>query len=193
MELNDNDLYNGLLEQDKDCWSVFYDKYEDHIYSVVRKTLGNFGNEMDVEDCVSTTFIYIWESLNVYPQGKYTFKNWVSMVAGYRAINHREKLINEEDKMRNFVDYYQKCYANDIDEVEDYLISQEDTKTLHLIFDSFKEPQSEILKRRFIESQPAGKIAKHLGLKSSKVYDSIKEGKKKLKEILVLQYNEKYI
>lgn len=96
----DLELYQRLMNKDKQAFELIYDKYEKLLYSFVIKLSGD---QILAEEVLQEVFIKVWTQKAVYDQTKGKFSSWIVTVTRYTAIdlirkNKRHHLSLTEDR-----------------------------------------------------------------------------------------------
>lgn len=72
---------------------MLIDEYSGLVASVVRKNLGKLINYE--EECISDVFLAIWDNIDSFDKDKNSFKNWICVIAKYKAINYKKKYLDK--------------------------------------------------------------------------------------------------
>ena len=83
---------------------MLIDEYSGLVASVVRKNLGKLINYE--EECISDVFLAIWDNIDSFDKDKNSFKNWICVIAKYKAINYKKKYLDKSisSKLDNIIE-----------------------------------------------------------------------------------------
>ena len=68
--------------------SIFYDKYNSQIRSIVARILNNANQTRDIDDCVNTIYLELIEKLKQYNETRGSIAAFVAIVARSTALNY---------------------------------------------------------------------------------------------------------
>ena len=139
---------------------MLIDKYSGLIASIVRTNLGKLKNYE--EECVSDVFLAIWDNIEYFEKDKNTFKNWICVIAKYKAVNTSE--INEDT-------YY----------IDKNLLSLEIKQDLEDIFKHLNEKDKDIFKKYYLREEDPQEIAKENNITISSLYSRLYRCRKKIR------------
>jgi RNA polymerase sigma-70 factor (ECF subfamily) len=75
--LSDADVVNKVLRGDRDVFRVLVKRYEQSVFTVCLRILGN---RQDAEDCAQTAFVKAYMALKTF-RTRYPFKSWLYKIA----------------------------------------------------------------------------------------------------------------
>jgi len=87
MENNNNELITGSCNGDRVYQRKFFNKYKNHIHSLVYLMLGN---NFDIDDVIQQVFIQIYKSLYNY-QGLSSLDTWIYRITSKVCIDQLRK------------------------------------------------------------------------------------------------------
>lgn len=67
------------------------------VQSLVRRVLSGAGSAEDVEECVSDVFLAAWHNIASYDESRASFRTWLFILAKYKALDLRRKLLRPEE------------------------------------------------------------------------------------------------
>jgi RNA polymerase sigma-70 factor (ECF subfamily) len=153
---------------------ILIDQYNALITSVIRYHLGTLTNYE--EECVSDTFLAIWDNIDGFEKDKNSFKNWICAIAKYRAIDYKRK-------------YLSKIETYSLDEqtyyIDKNLLKIEIQEELNETLSSLSEEDKEIFKRYYLEDESIVDIANDRKLAISSVHSKLSRGKAKIRKSLL--------
>ncbi|CEN77783.1 sigma factor [Paraclostridium sordellii] len=89
--MQDTLIIKYIKKRKQEGIEMLIDKYSGLIASIVRNNLGKLTNYE--EECVSDVFLAIWDNIEYFEKDKNTFKNWICVIAQYKAINYKKKYL----------------------------------------------------------------------------------------------------
>ncbi|WP_304340539.1 sigma-70 family RNA polymerase sigma factor [Metaclostridioides mangenotii] len=150
---------------------MLIDRYSGLLASVVRKNLGKLINYE--EECINDVFIAIWENIESYEKDKNSFKNWICVIAKYKAINYKKKYLSNTSTLE---------IKDDIYYIDKNLLRLEIEDGIEEIFNHLPEKDKEIFIKYYLEGIEAPVIAKENNLSISSFYTRLSRGRKKIRE-----------
>lgn len=170
MNQRDHEIIQKLLNQDEEGMQLLLKEYGGLIKAVSIKQLHYFDRYLD--ECINDCLLAIWQNIGQYDASKNSFKNWLAVIAKYKAINIIRK--------------YQKEQNNtSIAHIEETMFIEQN-KSLHdelwkdLIRDLSIEDQ-ELMSMIYIDGYSPNEIAMAKNMKTSNIYNRISRAKKKIR------------
>lgn len=173
--LNDLKIVNAIRNGSEAAIGEVIDKYSRLLWSVVNPVLRGIGSEEDMEECVADTFIYLWQNPQKFDSQRGTLKTWLAVIARSKAVDRcRELARRHEDTLED------THLAQEMGLIESVL--QEESRLLLVAaIRALKEPDREILVRRYYYDQKPREIARVLGMSTKQVDNCLYQIKKKLR------------
>ena len=72
--------------------SALMDAYASSVHHLVGNILSGRASKEDVEECVSDTFVSVWNRIGEYDAARGTLRTWIHIIAKYKALDYRRKL-----------------------------------------------------------------------------------------------------
>ncbi len=160
------------------------DRYSRLLWSVAAPIIEGAGSEQDVEECVADVFIDLWKDPASFDPARGSLKTWLCLKCRSKAIDRFRKLSSRmaeeltEDKVSGL--------AEDGEGLPD----SEMAEALRHAVERLREPEREVIIRRFFMEQKPARIAKAMGLGLRKVENIIYRAKGKLRDELRGIYDE---
>lgn len=130
------------------------------------------------EECMNDVFLAIWRNVGKYDEGRAAFTTWVAAITRYVILNYMRKLkrkMYEEDiSVLDIIGEEDVAY-------QDYDEEAEFQELLHCL----NEEDREIFTRLFLYEQSREEISRETGISTSRLYNKISRGKKKLRRSLL--------
>ena len=171
-----------LRNREADAYSVLIETYSHLLWAVasqyISKSAG-FALE-DIEECVSDTFIEIWENPERYDASKGSLKSYLCAITKYKAINIFKK--NAKAKVVYFEDsqHLEKLHNKyELNPTEDFNYTE-----LYASLSALPEPAKEIMIRRYFYEQKPAQIAETMGLSKKEAENRLYRAKQTLQNTL---------
>ncbi len=179
--MDDIRLLSSLQSTPEDGIKLLMDKYVKLVYTVVSTRLAGIYSDDEVYEYVSDVFVEVYKNRDRIDLNKGSIKAYICVIAKNKAVDALRKSSS-------------RIKAESIDEqateligafsVEDECFDNEMRAEILCAVNSLKEPDREIIIRRFYFSESGKSIAKHLGMTENAVNVRVHRALKKLKEIL---------
>ena len=160
----DKKLLAALRVQDPHGLESAINRYSPYVAGVIRKVLGGFGTQEDLEELASDVFVALWQSAGTLREDS-DLKLWLGVVARNRALKHlrglRLELPLEEEWER-----------------------QEETQMVREAVSRVEPTDRDIFLRHYFWRQGVRQIAQELNMNESSVKSRLKRGREKLRAIL---------
>lgn len=151
---------------------MLIDKYSGLIASIVRNNLGKLKNYE--EECVSDVFLAIWDNIEYFEKDKNTFKNWICVIAKYKAINYKKKYLEISNTSEiNEDNYY----------IDKNLLGLEIKEDLDDILKNLNEKDKDIFIKYYLGEEDPKDIAKENNMTISSLYSRLSRGRKKSEKV----------
>lgn len=164
-----------LENRNEDGLKQLIDRYGGLLKSIIQKTLAYLPEYH--EECLSDTLLAIWNNIDKYDESKSSFKNWICVIAKYRAINYLKKYQIEVHNVSWEEEKHEKSYAHTDSPFEQEIWEIELNRLLQPLSDRDKK----IFKEYFISIEDTEEIAKRNNLTQGALYSRISRGKKKIR------------
>lgn len=152
------------------------DQYAGLLKSIINKTLAVLPELQ--EECLNDVLLAIWNNIEQYDEMKSSFKNWICVIAKYRAINYLKKYSKTIHNIYWEEEKHEKEYAHEDKHFEKELWEIE----LEELLEPLNERDKKLFKDYFDSSQSTEFIAKRNNLTQGALYSRISRGKQKIRE-----------
>ena len=170
--------FDGLRSGDKDVFYNIVEAYNKLLWVIVGGILNGVGTVEDIEECISDVYVGLWRRPEMFDPEKGSLKTFLAVAARHKALDRYRQL-----KRVNVVRLDEEISSQD-DELYVYVARRELYNELYDAIGLLKEPDKEILIRRyFFDERPAG-IADKMTLTVKEVKNRLYQSKLKLKRIL---------
>lgn len=152
------------------------DQYVGLLKSIIQKTLAYLPDYH--QECLNDTLLAIWNNIDKYDETKSSFKNWICVIAKYRAINYLKKYQIEVHNISWDEEKHEKSYAHTDNVFEQELWEIELNRLLEPLTDQDKK----LFKQYFTSIEDTETIAARNDLTPGALYSRISRGKKKIRD-----------
>lgn len=174
--MHDRQITMLLMEGSQDGLKMLIQKYRGLVGAIISRILA--GQEEDIEECVSDTFISVWEHRKMLDPNRDTLKGFITCIARRKAIDRYRKLSKGktapiEDEPSAGVDLsiqFERKY---------------DTEIVQSLIYVMKEPDREIFLRRHYLMQPIREIASAMSMSEKQVKNRLYQSRLRLKDKLI--------
>ncbi|MHA6260703.1 RNA polymerase sigma factor [Sporosarcina sp. CAU 1771] len=87
--LDDVNLYERVVKQDRHAFEIVYDRYEKLIYSFAYRLTGD---RTIAEEVTQDVFLKLWQGTSVYQEDKGKFSSWLLTITRNKAIDEIRRL-----------------------------------------------------------------------------------------------------
>lgn len=176
--MKDEAVIRGIRARDGEIISWVMDKYARLLWPIADAVLKNVGSTQDVEECVADAFVHLWEHPEKFDPGRGKLKSYLCILVRSRAIDRYRELMRQ-----SALPLEEAALAETLVLQEDYL-KKEEYRELLAAVKTLKEPDREILVRRYYLEQKPRQIAQALGLTVKQVDNRLYHTKQHLRRVL---------
>lgn len=176
--MTDEEIAKKLRQKDKDIFNYIMEHYNKLLWVVVGNILEKAGSSEDIEDCISDVYIKLLENPKLYNPKKGSLKSFLVKVGKNLAIDRYRKLTKN-----NLTSLYENFIFYNDDLLKD-ILKKENMKKILEILDSMKEPDKEIIIRRYFYNEKVKVISEKMCLQSKEIENKLYRGKLKLRTAL---------
>lgn len=178
--MKDEEIAKRLRQKDLDIFDYIMDQYNKLLWVVVGNILEKVGSSEDIEDCISDVYIKLLENPKIYDHKKGSLKSFLVRVGKNLAIDkYRILARGNPDKI------YEYYTGDDYEDPQQSILEKESREEVLEALDNLKEPDKEIMIRRYFYNEKVKIISEKMGLPSKKIENQLYQGKLKLKTILI--------
>ncbi|OON95612.1 MAG: RNA polymerase subunit sigma-70 [Epulopiscium sp. Nele67-Bin005] len=179
MRITEENFITLLIQKNEKALDFVIDNYGWVIQSVVKKQLGNL--EGYTEECVNDVLLEIWNNAKYFDPSRSTFKNWIGVIAKFKAIDYQRKYIKHLENQTSqelLQTLVQGCEMVDASLLQDELRREIDKMLVHL-----NEQDRHLFLEAYENEKRIKDISTETGIKESVIYNRLSRAKKKLKVI----------
>lgn len=173
-----------LENRNEDGLKQLIDRYGGLLKSIIQKTLAYLPEYH--EECLNDTLLAIWNNIDKYDESKSSFKNWICVIAKYRAINYLKKYQIEVHNVSWVEEKHEKYYAHTDNAFEQELWEIE----LNRLLQPLTEIDKKLFKEYFTTIEDTEVIAERNDLTAGALYSRISRGKKKIRDFFAKEGGE---
>lgn len=179
--MQEQELIINLKNKRPEALEICIDMYGSTVAYIAGKILEGYGQKQDVEECVSDSFVEAWDKIEGYNEKKGTLKTWVMMIAKYKALDYRRKLLRKQSDGLND---QQVVYLKSREDTESEVLSNE--KYLQIIqgLKECNDLDRELFIQRYFHYYSVETISKEYNLSRQAVENRLYRTRKYLKEVL---------
>jgi RNA polymerase sigma-70 factor (ECF subfamily) len=141
--LDENTLVKEIYNNDERAFETLMNTYNKLLWVIVGAVLSSVGTKEDIEECISDVYLKLWENPKAFDQHKGSIKTFLSVLAKNKALDRYRQLSKTK-----IVELNDLIGSNDDDLVE-HIVNKEMSRKLYEIIQSLKDPDKEILIRRY--------------------------------------------
>lgn len=171
-------MIRGIRNRDGEAINRIMDKYARLLWPIADAVLKNIGSEQDVEECVADAFIHLWEHPEKFDPRRGKLKSYLCILVRSRAIDRYREL-----SRRSALPLEEAVLARSAG-MQEALLDQETRRELMAAVTALKEPDREILIRRYFRDQKPRQIALALGMTVKQVDNCLFRTKRLLRQTL---------
>lgn len=175
--MNDERLIRAIAARDEGAMGRIMERYSRLLWSVAAKVLQGVGTEEDLEECVADVFVFLWMHPEKFDPARGSLKSYLAMVARSRALNRCRQLSRHGAVALDDLPPSQEPAAE---------MAAAADQTLRDAIDTLREPDREILLRRYYRDEKPREIAAGLALPVKQIENRLYRAKRFLRDRLSL-------
>ena len=165
-----------------EIFDYIMERYNKLLWIVIGNILEKAGSVEDIEDCISDVYVKLLENPKIYDYKKGSLKSFLVKVGKNLAIDRYRKLTSNKAAV-----IYQQSEAFNEDDLLEFIIKNENKKEIFEALDNLKEPDREIIVRKYFFGEKVSVISEKMFLQTKEVENKLYQGKLKLKKMLECQ------
>ena len=176
--MDDSNLAELLRSDSEEALTYIIEAYSKLLWVIVGGILSHAGTIEDIEECISDTFVSLWQKPKAFDPGKGSLKTFLAVIARRRAL----------DKLRHLTKNKTIGLDDAIPATGDDLFEQtakrDQSKELFEAVCRLGEPDKEILIRRFFFDEKPSAIAEKTKIPVKEVKNRLYQSKQRLRKTL---------
>lgn len=176
--MTDEEIVLYLRRHEERVITKLFDNYFKLSWTVAAGILGEIGTREDIEECVEDVFLTLWERPEQFEPSRGSIKNYICLLTKSRALDRFRKLrrwsccpLEEAETELN-------------EEPFEQAVTKEQVKRAVAFIERFEEPDRSILLLRLFYGLRPAEVAERLRLPIRVIYEKLRRGKERLKEVL---------
>lgn len=178
--MTDEKWIRAITARDEGAMKRLMDKYARLLWSVAGQALGPTGSEEDLEECVADVFVCLWLNPEKFDSQRGTLKSYLCLMARSRALNRLRQLTRQAALPLETLPPLKEPEAAEL------LETRQRSEALRDAIDTLREPDREILVRRYYYDQKPKEIAAALDLPVKQIENRLYRTKRFLRDQLTL-------
>ena len=172
-ELKDKLIIKYIKKCNPRGMEMLIENYSGLLASIIRTHLKQFGNYE--EECISDVLLAIWDNIEEFNEKESSFKNWICVIAKYKAIDYKRKYINKinEKLDPNLIYIDENLYKLEVKEEIEELLS------------SLNDKDKELFVRYYLNGDKLEEIATDNNTNVSNLHSRLSRGRKKIRKSIV--------
>lgn len=178
--MKDEEIAKRLRQKDSDIFDYIMKHYNKLLWVVVGNILEKVGSSEDIEDCISDVYIKLLENPKIYDHKKGSLKSFLVRVGKNLAIDKYRIL-----SRGNVIAIREYSDGDSDEDPQEAVLTKESREEMLEVLDNLKEPDKEIIIRRYYYNEKVNVISEKMDLPSKKIENTLYQGKLRLKRILI--------
>ena len=178
--MTDKKWIRAIAARDEGAMSRLMDQYSRLLWTVAGDVLRSAGSQEDLEECVADVFVCLWMNPEKFDPARGTLKSYLCLMARSRAWNRLRQLTRRPALP------LETLPPSEEPETGDLLEARQQSEALREAIDTLREPDREILLRRYYEGQKPKEIAAALDLPVKQIENRLYRAKRLLRDQLTL-------
>ena len=176
--MTEDKLVEIVRSGDRDGYFNIVEKYNKLLWVIVGGVIGVVGTAEDIEECVSDVYISLWRNPKAFDPHKGSLKTFLSAIAKRKALDRYRQLVRKQTSELD------EMLMSQDDDLIEYVTKRDLQKVLYDAVESLKEPDKEILIRRYFFDEKPSDIAIKLSLQVKEIKNRLYQSKLKLMKLL---------
>jgi len=176
--LTEEELAEILRSGDREAFFRIIEAYNKLLWVIVGGVLSGVGTSEDIEECISDVYVGLWRNPKAYDPGKGSLKTFIAVVAKHKALDRYRQLTKAK------IVELDETISSSNDDLLEHIAKHEMMSELYEAIRSLKEPDKEILIRRYFFDEKPSCIANKTSLPVKEVENRLYQSKQRLKNAL---------
>lgn len=177
----DRYLIQRIRQKDMNAFSLLYDTYCRMLYTLALRILRD---QADAETIVHDVFLYLWEHMDVYDEGRGSLSVWLVTLTRNRAIDRRRAGTSRRDTLESADPLPDGLQSWNTSEPLESLLEQERQSIVRNALATLPSAQRNALELAYFDGLTQAQIAEQIGEPLGTVKTRIRLGLRKLREVL---------
>ncbi|SOC19474.1 RNA polymerase sigma-70 factor [Ureibacillus xyleni] len=172
MQINEQNYIQEIKKRNEAALVFIIDKYAGLLKSVILKHLAPY--QLEVDECLDDTLLAIWLNIDAFDERKGSFKNWIAIIAKYKALDKRRSL-----------NRYNEIHVSTIDLIEpnQEIETQTVVDDIDELLSHLSPDDQHLFKKYYVEKEKTNDLATELNLSPSAIHSRLSRGRNKLRAL----------
>ena len=176
--MDESMVINLLRADDPEAFIEIIESYNNYLWVIVGGILNRVGSRADVEECISDVYLRLWRNRSAYDPEKGTLKAYLATLARNGALNKYRQLTKVH------LVSFQDTQIEATDDLLAQVIAHEQYQALYDAICTLREPDKEIIIRRYFFDEKPASIAAQISLPVKEVENRLYQSKLRLRKRL---------
>ncbi|MDR3238574.1 MAG: sigma-70 family RNA polymerase sigma factor [Clostridiales bacterium] len=176
--MTDEEIAKRIRKKDMAAFDTMMEQYNKLLWLVMGNILEKVGTPEDIEDCISDVYLKLLENPKMYNEKKGSLKSFLVRVGKNMAIDRYRKL------SRGRIIELPEQVASAGEDILQSLIQKENAEKVLEAVSALKEPDREIMIRRYFFNEKIKVISEKMFLNTKEIENRLYQGKMKLKKLI---------
>jgi RNA polymerase sigma-70 factor (ECF subfamily) len=163
---------------DEEALTYIIETYSKLLWIIVGGILNNVGTSEDIEECISDTFMCLWQKPKTYDPRKGSLKTFLAIIAKRRALDKYRLLTKTK-----ILELDEAIISSD-DDLFEYIAKRDLYSELYEAIRLLGDPDKEILIRRYFFEEKPSAIADKTHIPVKEVKNRLYQSKLRLRKVL---------
>lgn len=174
-QLEEKDLLKRIAQGSEEALEIFYDAYEQAVYSFA---LSRLHNEFEAAECLNEVMMEVWKGAHRF-EGRSKVKTWLLGITNFKVIDRLRK------RGRQAADSLEEStLVDDNCTVADAIAGLEDAHQVKICIEKLSDPHRQVIHLTFFEGLSYPEIAEIVDCPEGTVKTRMFHAKQKLKHCL---------
>lgn len=164
----DKQILQAIRQKQEQGVTLLLEHYGGLLNAIVRKYIA--GRPQEIEECMADIVVAIWYHIDDFDATKNDFKNWIAVIAKFKAIDRLRKIERQQTTV----------------ELPEQLATTQDMELdWHTLLRQLPQKEQEIFQKYYFEGLAAKEIAQHYQTKTSWVHNKLSRSRQKLRTLFL--------
>ncbi|MEK5231967.1 sigma-70 family RNA polymerase sigma factor [Lysinibacillus sp. FSL K6-0232] len=164
----DKQILQAIQQKQEQGVTLLLEQYGGLLNAIVRKYIG--GRPQEIEECLADIVVAIWYHIDDFDATKNSFKNWIAVIAKFKAIDALRKIERQQPT---------------VELPEQLATTQNMELDWQAILQQLPQKEQEIFHKYYFEGLAAKEIAQHYQTKASWVHNKLSRSRHKLRTLFL--------
>ena len=176
--MDEEKLIDMILSGNEESLIYIIETYSKLLWVIAGGILGNVGTSEDIEECISDTYMSLWQKPKSFDPRKGSLKTFLATIAKRRALDKYRQLTKTK-----IIELDEAISSSD-DDLFEYVAKRDLQSELYEAISLLGEPDKEILIRRYFFEEKPSDIADKTHIPVKEVKNRLYQSKLRLRKVL---------